>query len=269
MKEDEEQGPEKGTTRKARKAPSKDRLVVRRKPRMNTILGTVFCVVGGALVALSALAGNWVEPALAGSQSGGQTLTGFDLFAQGGIYYLTMLVPLGALLAIIMAIVVLFRQSRTRDLSGTFPMGTLAFSLVSAVGLLLIIIHLNSDFILTAPNTKYGPAVFLATFGMVVMTAGGMVLTVDLLERRRRAGRFATSGGSKDLAAVLRPSGKSSKQKADRGEGRAGPGDDMLESDGNGNSGGSYKDAGSSCPSCHSPTLPDWRICPICGEELV
>lgn len=263
--EDEERGPEKGTTKKARKAPSKDRLVVRRKPRMNTILGALFCVVGGTVVALSALAGNWVEPVFAGSELGGQMLTGPDLFAQGGIYSLTVLVPIGAVLAVLMAIVVLYRESRTRDLSGTFPVGTLGFSLLSAVALLVIVIQLNHDFVLASPGLKYGPAVFLATFGMVVMTAGGMILTVGYLERRRRAGRFATSAGSKDLAAILRPREKGSRSKAYEG---GGPGDELSDPGVASQPGESCREPGSCCPSCHSPTLPDWRVCPICGEEL-
>jgi len=261
MPEIEERGPGKRTTRKTKRAPTVDRLVVRRKPNMNTVLGAIFCVLGGVLVILSTLAGNWVEPIFAGSQLDGQMLTGPDLFAQGGIYYLTILVPAGALLAVLMAIAVLYRQNRTRGMSGTFPMGTLGFSLVSAIALLLIIIQLNHDLILTASSSKYGPSVFLATFGMVVMTAGGMVLTVDHLERRRRAGRFAASGGSKDLAAILRPAGKGAKRKADAGEGTSGSDDETRDRS------GAYG-SGTCCPMCHSPTLPDWRICPICGEEL-
>lgn len=242
--------------------------MVRRKPRMNTVLGALFCLVGGALAALSTLLGSWVDPIFIDPNSHYSMLTTFDLFAKGGVYYLTMLVPFGALLAVLMAIAVLVREMRTRDISGTFATGTLAFSLMSAVALLLTVMQLNTDYILTSTNLKYGPAVFLAVFGIVIATAGGMVLMVDYLERRKRAGRFATSGGSKDLAALLWPTSKSSRSLGNDETREKGQQDEALASNESRRAREVCVEDGSCCPNCHSPVQPDWRICPICGEEL-
>jgi hypothetical protein len=100
-------------------------------------------------------------------------------------------------------------------------------------------------------------------FGGVLAVSGGMILTIDHLEARARRGRFVASGGSEELRRALKPARKDRKappQALEPMEVRA------VEA---GREAPPPRATGLECPNCYSPVQPNWRICPICGEELL
>lgn len=243
------------------KGLAKDKLVARRRMRMDTVLGVVFCVVGGVISLLSAILA-WVVPS-AGSSGADIYLSG--LLQQGGSYLFALLVPFAAILVAFMAALEPIQYSRGRRAGAVAPLGAMLFALLGVVALLVVVLRIDADY-LSGSSYMFGPAVFLAVFGDVIATAGAMVLTVEHLERGRRAGRPIMSKGSRDLAEVLRPKKRPGMSEDDATE--RGQRDEVMAADEARRAKEACEDEGGCCPSCHSPVRPDWRVCPICGEEL-
>jgi hypothetical protein len=178
------------------------------------------------------------------------------------------MVPLsGVLAAIISSLDVLAEKGRKRVKAPT-ALGALAVSLVGLTSVVLVAMQVNQD-LGGVSDAPFGPALFMSVFGSVLAVSGGMILTIDYLEERARRGRFSTSGGSAELRAALRPAAKprTGKARAPQKQAPPSPGAatealaEMQAED-------APEATGLECPNCYSPVRPNWRICPICGEEL-
>ena len=233
--------------------------VIKRKTHLSVVLGITFCVIGGAVAASSFIL-DWV---LLGTGN----LSMWDLLELGGVYYLALLVPIaGALVAVFSSLDVLAEKGRKRFKS-IASLGALLLSLLSVISLVLVALQIESDFV-QAEGASFGPSLFMSVFGGVLAVSGGIILTIDYFEARARRGRFTASGGSAQLRSALRPS--TSPKKAKR-EPMSEVGGDEQFSAKKAREVELNRPAASDleCPNCYSPVQENWRICPICGQELL
>jgi len=234
-------------------------LVVKRKTHLSVVLGITFCVIGGAVVASSFLL-DWVLP-------GSGNISMWGLVERGGIYLLVPLIPIaGGLVAIFSSLDILAEKGRKRFKS-IASIGALAFSLLLVISLVIVALQIEGDYVATG-DASFGPALFMSVFGGVLALSGGMILSIDYLEARRRRGKFVASGGSAQLKSALRPATGAKRAKSQTMDKELR--EEMLAS----------KEAhemelnrpaasGLECPTCYSPVQANWQICPICGQELL
>jgi hypothetical protein len=233
--------------------------IVKRRTHLSVVLGITFCVIGGAVVASSFLL-DWVLP-------GSGNLSMWDLIQRGGIYLLVPLIPIaGGWVAIISSLDILAEKGRKR-FKGLASIGALAGSLLLVISLIIVALQIESDYV-AGGDASFGPALFMSVFGGVLALSGGMILTIDYLEARRRRGRFTASGGSAQLKSALKPAKGAKKAKPQtmdkelREEMLAAKEARDMELN-------QPSSSGLECPNCYSPVQPNWQICPVCGQELL
>lgn len=228
--------------------------VVRRRTHLSVVLGITFCVIGGAIMT-SALVLSWSIGASAEQSA-------WDLLERGGVFALAILVPICGALSAVSASLDVLAEKGWKRMKGPSALGSLALALMAIIALAVVILGINGD-IEEGSATTFGPALFMSVFGGVLAVSGGMILAIDYLEARARRGRFVASGGSEELRRALRPASKDRKAPprelaplevtALEARREAPP----------------PRATGLECPNCYSPVQPNWRICPICGEELL
>ncbi|MDD1756618.1 MAG: zinc ribbon domain-containing protein [Methanomassiliicoccales archaeon] len=234
-------------------------LIVKRKTHLSVVLGITFCVIGGAVVASSFIL-DWVLP-------GSDNISMWDLLQRGGVYLLVPLVPMtGGLVAIISSLDILAEKGRKRFKS-IASIGALACSLLLVISLVIVALQIEADYV-AAGDASFGPALFMSVFGGVLALSGGMILTIDYLEARRRRGRFTASGGSAQLKSALKPTTGKKKAKPQTMDKEFR--DEVLAAkEARDTELNRPAPSGLECPTCYSPVQPNWQICPICGQELL
>jgi hypothetical protein len=233
--------------------------VVKRRTHLSVVLGITFCVIGGAVAASSCIL-DWALP-------GSDSVSMWELFERGGVYLLAPLVPVaGALAAIFSSLDILAEKGRKRFKS-IASLGALAASLLLVISLVIVAFQIESDYV-AGGEASFGPALFMSVFGGVLALSGGMILTIDYLEARRRRGRFVASGGSAQLKSVLRPPSGTKKAKAKTADKRLDEGAPLTKEERELELNRPVT-SGLECPTCYSPVQPNWQICPICGQELL
>lgn len=232
--------------------------IVRRRVHLSVVLGITFCVIGGAVMASSFLL-DWVE-----GPTGNEPL--WELMERGGIYYLAFLVPLTGMLVALMSSLDVLAEKGRKGMKAPAALGSLTAAVLGTISLILVAIQINADMV-EGSGASFGPAAFMSVFGAVLAVSGGMILTIDYLEARARKGRFTASGGSADLKAALRPATKGKTPRPNKMDKE--PRSEVLAAEEPAKWMDEPKATGLECPNCYSPVQPNWRICPICGEELL
>lgn len=232
--------------------------------------GMAFAILGGLMVTSTFLV-SWVDSYDIVSKDLVRQLFVWDLANHpewGIIYYLALLAPIAGAACAIISGTALANEKRV-GIRRFAALGVLATSVSAAVVIIALIWLLKEQYIVEQlDRSVYGPAIFLSVFGCVLAVAGGIVLATDYRQTEGKKGAFVATAGSKHLKAALKP--------VKRGEqsSRKFKDDEFQDDDIRGEMLGEEKEPDQSegeelaCPNCQSPVKANWKLCPVCGEEL-
>ncbi|MEM0449401.1 MAG: zinc ribbon domain-containing protein [Methanomassiliicoccales archaeon] len=226
--------------------------LVRPITHLSVVLGITFCVIGGAIMSSSLVLSWSILPS--------QQLSLWDMIAKGGFTSLAFLIPMSGALCAILSCLDILAEKGWRRFKGPSALGSLISASFGVVAIVLVVWEVNQD-MERGIATAFGPALFMSVFGGVLSLAGGTILTIDYLEALARRGKFVATGGSSYLRGVLQPTMKTVKSESRETKEKA----VSWEKSSN----VTLPNTGLECPNCYSPVQPQWRICPICGQELI
>ncbi|MDD1770492.1 MAG: hypothetical protein LUO79_05340 [Methanomassiliicoccales archaeon] len=254
------------------KGPSWERAVKRKTPP-GVIIGILFCIIGGALLATAFIL-PWVElfDPVTGQLT--QTYYAHDLFNYLSSFYgpnykflIAYVIPLAGIVCAVLAAMELLGERGNQRLRRFSPPAALMSALVGLVCTILTVFFIDSDiFSSTVDRASFGSAAFVSVFGSVFALSGGLVMMGDFRHRTRAGTGFKAASGNKEIKSALRPTGSFGRMaRAQKAE------DEELKGKVLASEVESYdgpERSGSVCPNCSSPVMGNWKLCPICGTEL-
>ena len=253
--------------RKAKRRGSEwdESTVIKKDMHVGILIGIIFCVVGGAMLASSFFL-SWVNKV--GFLNEGVIMVYITEMINSVVYQgylIALIIPIGGAVIAMLAAMELLGERGVEGLRRISPPAILITSVVVIVFLIVVILKINDDFLLF--QYHFGPGLFVATFGSVLAVAGGLVIGVDHWKSRKNEGKFVAASGSKEMKALLRPTKKHRSDRPTATEDKELK-EEMLAA----REGRKAREAraaeGECCPSCNSPIQPNWKLCPICGEQL-
>ncbi len=255
-----------------RKSPSWEG-AVRQKAPPSVIVGILFCIIGGALLA-TAFVLPWAE--LFDPSTGLLTKTYYahDLYNYLSSFYgpnykflIAYVIPLAGVVCAVLAAMELLGERGNNRLRRISPPAALMSALVALTCTILTVFFIDSDvFTATVDRATFGSAAFVSVFGSVFALSGGLVMLGDFRHRTHAGTGFRAASGNKEFKAALRPTGSFGRMANERGAEDEELRGEVLatESDTSEMSG----PLGAVCPNCSSPVMANWKLCPICGTEL-
>ncbi len=246
---------------------------VRHKAPPGVIIGILFCIIGGALLA-TAFVLPWAELFDPSTGQLVKTYYAHDLYNYLSSFYgpnykflVAYVIPIAGIVCAVLAAMELLGERGNQTLRRFSPPAALMSAIVALICTVLTVFFIDSDiFGSTVDRASFGSAAFVTVFGSVFSLSGGLVMMGDFRHRTRAGTGFRAASGNKEFKAALRPTGsfgRMAKQRTDedgelRGEVLASE-SDMNDRDG---------PSGAVCPNCDSPVMSNWKLCPICGAEL-
>ena len=247
---------------------------VKHKTPPTVIVGILFCIVGGALMA-TAIVLPWAE--LFDPMSGQLVSTYYvhDLYNFHSEFYgpnykflIAYVIPVAGIVCAVLSSMELLGERGNQTMRRFSPPAALVAAAIALACTILTVMFINSDvFASTTDRATFGSAAFVSVFGSVFALSGGLVMMGDFRHRTRVGTAFRASAGNKEFKAALKPTGsfgrlakqRSAEDEELKGEVLATESDvsDMSE-----------PSSGAVCPSCASPVMANWKLCPICGTEL-
>ncbi len=238
----------------------------KRHPAVYT--GMAFAILGGLMIAATLLV-SWVDSYdISTNELVGQLYL-WDLAGHPDwdiIYILALLAPIAGAACAIVSGAALANEKRI-GIRRFAALGVLAASVTAAVVIIAMIWLLKEQYIAEQVyRSIYGPAIFLSVFGCVLAVAGGIVLTVDYSQSKRKRGMFVTAPGSKHLKTALKPAKRGHQSRQNTFHDERSQDDEMLGDERGPEATAEEEEL--SCPNCQSPVKASWKLCPVCGEEL-
>lgn len=254
------------------KGPSWEKAVKRKTPP-GVIVGILFCIIGGALLA-TAFVLPWAElfDPVTGHLT--QTYYAHDLFNYLSNFYgpnykflIAYVIPLAGIVCAVLAATELLGERGNQWLRRFSPPAALMSALVGLACTVLTVFFIDSDiFSSTVDRASFGSAAFVSVFGSVFALSGGLVMMGDFRHRTRAGTGFKAASGNKEIKAALRPTGSFGRMaKAKNAEDEELKGE-VLATGVKADDG--YGASGTVCPNCSSPVMDNWKLCPICGTKL-
>jgi hypothetical protein len=264
-----------GSQRKSKRKGTSWEGTIKPKAHTGVLIGTLFCVVGGAMLAASFVL-PWAQYTDPISHEISRTFYIHDLYnylaTLNGPNYkflVAYVIALAGVVCAILAALELLGERGVERFRRISPPGALASAIIAAACTLLVIYFLNTDiFSNITERSAYGSAVFMSVFGSVLAVAGGLVMSTDYRHRMGSGSGFRATSGGKDLKAALKPTKRYGRMTWEKEAEDKELRNEILASKESRDAKEACEEGDECCPACNSPVQSNWKLCPICGTEL-